>query len=233
MKKIMLFISLALVLFFMPGCISASKKPSIIREECTVEQFIALFDEANKGSRNQMELQSGGVSPNDIWHKYQVVDITPQNVYDEIGCRIFKIVYDQTYVVFKGKLYPIGREFGGFGITDINTCDFDNDGQKDIVYTYSWGSGLHRSNIAVFNFTTMEEKQFKYANLMGEMALGKISDNEYKVYDAKISSRENEVYQLTKGKLLFSMRIVDNQPVILEDKPATTEPNVFSPTPAE
>lgn len=36
------------------------------------------------------------------------------------------------------------------------TCDFDNNGKADILYTHSLGSGVHQSVVSVFNLTTLE-----------------------------------------------------------------------------
>lgn len=46
--------------------------------------------------------------------------------------------------------------FGGYGFVNAVPCDFDNDGNKDLLVASSWGSGMHRSIISVFNSVTKE-----------------------------------------------------------------------------
>ena len=54
------------------------------------------------------------------------------------------------------EVYTLCEWFGGYGFVNAVPCDFDNDGNKDLLVASSWGSGLHRSIISVFNSTTKE-----------------------------------------------------------------------------
>lgn len=52
-----------------------------------------------------------------------------------------------TYVVRGSEYVSLGTSFGGDGVYSIIAADINGDGKKDLVYLYSWGSGLHRTNI--------------------------------------------------------------------------------------
>lgn len=118
---------------------------------------------------------------------YSAYDITPEDVKKELGCQIFKVNYTcDTFVIYKSKLFPIGRGFGGFGTVSINTCDFDNDGQKDLIYTYSWGSGLHRSQIGIYDLSKGKEEILDFIQRDEDVILEKLSDNKFNVYTADI-----------------------------------------------
>ena len=115
-------------------------------------------------------------------------DITPYDVYNEIGCQIFKNLFQyDSYLIYNDIIYDIGNGFGGNGINDIVTCDFEGTGKKNLLYTYSWGSGIHRSEIAFLNFVTMKETII-YPSLSSshfipyDLDLKKISDELVEVY---------------------------------------------------
>lgn len=52
-----------------------------------------------------------------------------------------------TYVVRGSEYLSLGTSFGGDGVYSVIAADINGDGKKDLVYLYSWGSGLHRTNI--------------------------------------------------------------------------------------
>lgn len=52
-----------------------------------------------------------------------------------------------TYVVRGNEYVSLGTSFGGDGVYSVIAADINGDGKKDLVYLYSWGSGLHRTNI--------------------------------------------------------------------------------------
>ncbi|MBW4081163.1 hypothetical protein [Paenibacillus sp. S150] len=87
---------------------------------------------------------SGGI----ITH---LIEITPADIWEQTGQQLFKNIADSswdTYAVSGGKAVRIGNGFGGFGVTSAVPFDVNKDGTVDLVYAYSFGSGLHRSVIA-------------------------------------------------------------------------------------
>jgi hypothetical protein len=132
---------------------------------------------------------SGSEAPkNDSLANYKVYDITPETVKKEIKCQIFKVDYScEAYVIYKSKVFHIGLGFGGLGVVDIATCNFDGNRQKDLIYTYSFGSGLHRSHIGVFNLTEEKEQTLDFIHLNKDMMLEKVSDKSFKVYNAEVA----------------------------------------------
>ena len=54
------------------------------------------------------------------------------------------------------QIYNLCESFGGYGFVNAVPCDFDNDGNKDLLVASSWGSGMHRSIISVFNSVSKE-----------------------------------------------------------------------------
>ncbi len=63
----------------------------------------------------------------------------------------------ETFVYHNQQMTHIGNGFGGFGVTSIVPFDVNSDGNMDIVYAYSFGSGIHRSIISWCDFVILKE----------------------------------------------------------------------------
>ena len=165
------------------------------KEQYTIEDFKSLYTEYLK--LNNIHLNSSPendkteMSKEDRLKYYIISDITPENVKKEIGCQIFKVNYTcESYVIHKGELFRIGFGFGGYGVVTLTTCDFEEDGQKDLIYTFSWGSGLHRSHIGIFDFSGKKEIWLDFVQLNEDITLEKLSDNSFNVYTADLEMKE-------------------------------------------
>ncbi len=83
-----------------------------------------------------------------------VYNLTPKEIADNTNYRIFKEMTNfGSYVSVDGEIYELCLSFGGFGFHNAMLCDFDNNGVKDLIVRSSWGSGMHRDEISVFNMT--------------------------------------------------------------------------------
>ncbi len=88
-----------------------------------------------------------------LWH------ITPAGLYEATGVRVFKdAVNSFSFFLVDGTIYQL-PSFGGNGFHSAVVCDYDLNGVDDILYTLSWGSGMHRSEVWVFNTETRESHQ--------------------------------------------------------------------------
>jgi hypothetical protein len=150
-------------------------------------------------------------------------DITPENVFKETGCQIFKNGKTcESYLLYERKLYTLGIGFGGLGIVDIVSCDFDDNGKKELLYTYSWGSGIHRSCFGYFDLSQKCEVKMDISSAQSlgfiheELALKKISDTQFEVYTAtvKIDGGDFAKLSLKKDNLFGEIKAVKNKPVL-------------------
>jgi hypothetical protein len=169
------------------------------KQNYSVEDFKQLYSEYLKLNNITLatspEDDKTQMSKEDKLKYYTIYDITPKEVKEEVGCQIFKINYScETYVVYKSKVFHIGFGFGGLGIVSLMTCDFDGNGQKDLIYTFSFGSGLHRSQIGVFNFSKEKEEWPNFSQLNNDVMLEKISDDNFKIYIAKVEDVINFIH---------------------------------------
>lgn len=125
---------------------NSCKPQSYMTGNCSknnVKEFMSVFGEQ----------ESGGY----VLDKKHCYNVTPQQIAEETSAQIFKFSDScASFLYLDNQVYQLGEGVGGYGFVNAVLCDFDHDGNKDILYTYSWGSGQHRSVVAVFNTQTME-----------------------------------------------------------------------------
>ena len=146
-KYIMALIGLMLLVTVV-GCAKENADETIVLERHSLEEFQSMFT-------GFAEKENINVSLEEL-NAFR--DITPENVFNETGGQIFKNgTTCESYLVYDGKIYTLGIGFGGLGLVDVTTSDFDGNGQKELIYTYSWGSGIHRSCFGCFDLSKKAE----------------------------------------------------------------------------
>jgi beta-lactamase regulating signal transducer with metallopeptidase domain len=116
-------------------------------------------------------------------------NITPESIVENSDYRIFK--YDKSsasFLLYEGEVYPLGEWFGGLGVTSMALADMDSDGESELYFTYSWGSGLHRSHVAYFSPSAKEIVALPYTHLNEDMTLVDNRDGSLSLYAAVISN---------------------------------------------
>ena len=99
-------------------------------------------------------------------------NITPAFITDNSEYTIFKYSSStQSFIMYDNEIYRIGECSGGFGLTSMALADLDKDGEYELYYTFSWGSGLHRSQIGYFDPISKEIHIFDYALPYSDMIL--------------------------------------------------------------
>ena len=95
--------------------------------------------------------------PNGIVRGYSEIEnncynVTPADVARETDVRVFKFSDScASYAYVDGAVYDLCESFGGYGFLNAVPWDYDQDGQMDLLTASSWGSGIHRAEISVFN----------------------------------------------------------------------------------
>jgi hypothetical protein len=147
-----------------------------------VEEFLILlgdFDSKNKGT-----LTSGYAHDYDTCY-----NITPEEIkLQKPGCRIFKFSESSLSVLqYEGDFYMLGESFGGLGVVDMKLADLNDDGEEELYFTYSWGSGLHRSHIAYFDFKEKTGRVIDYVYINNDMMIIEDEKGGLSLYHANIS----------------------------------------------
>ena len=99
-------------------------------------------------------------------------NITPDFISEHSDYEIFKYGNScASFLLYDGEIYLLGEYFGGFDVTSMALADLDGDGQQELYYTFSWGSGMHRSQIGYFDPASKENTILDYSFEGGDMML--------------------------------------------------------------
>lgn len=157
MKRIFCRVLIGIVLVLLAACSSTGNDSNEIEfaaeymsTQCSkdyVDEFIDIIGEPELGGLSTgMKL--------DAEHCYNV---TPPSVANQTDIRIFKFSDScVSLALIDGEVYSVCGWFGGYGFVNAVPWDYDKDGNLDLLIASSWGSGLHRSEISVFNTATKE-----------------------------------------------------------------------------
>ena len=109
----------------------------------------------------------------------------------EAGYSIFKYgASGASFLMADEKIYPLGSFFGGYGVTSMAAADMDGDGKKELYFTFSWGSGIHRSQAGYFQPATGEVILFPYSHMNQDMMIVGDGKGGLALYDAQTVTRE-------------------------------------------
>ncbi len=112
-------------------------------------------------------------------------NITPDSFGEDTMYSVFK--YDTScasFLLFEGKVYTLGEWFGGFGVTSMALADLNEDGLQELYFTYSFGSGIHRSHIAYFDPVLKKVVPIDYTHLDKDMTVAASATGGLSLHDA-------------------------------------------------
>lgn len=165
----------------------------------SVDEFMAILGG---------ELQGEGLLSGFTVTKENVYNVTPPQISSQTDYQIFKTSDScESFVLIDGEIYSLCTSFGGYGFVNAVPCDFDGDGNTDLLVASSWGSGQHRSEISVFN-TVTKESTVLYTSLEDLIVLTAspaFSSQEdptalpiyYQVYAVKVTVNDNNLANLS------------------------------------
>ena len=154
MKRMFCIFCALTILFLLCSCKDDSSRKTNEYESMkttatkdSVEVFMTLLEDFEP---------SGLISGYEI-DEENCYNVTPAEIATETDMNIFKFSDScASFVMVDNEIYSLCESFGGYGFVNAIPCDFDNDGNKDLLVASSWGSGLHRSIISVFNSVSKE-----------------------------------------------------------------------------
>ncbi|MFA6942564.1 MAG: hypothetical protein WCQ71_01760 [Bacilli bacterium] len=146
-------------------------------------------------------------------------NVTTENI-KATGAEIFKFKDEcQTYAKYDDEIFLLATGFGGYGYVNAVTCDFDNNGKADILYTHSLGSGVHRSLVSVFNLTTLkiinlfstfENDDFEESEQMEDLILEKRLLNNKVIYETFICQLNfSDGFLVSSANKLSDGKVID------------------------
>lgn len=143
------------------------------------------------------------------WQGWQ--DVTPAIVREQTDWRIVKLDLQYSYLLQGDQYYPLCTMWGGWGVTSALPWDYDDNGVLDLLYTYSWGSGLHRSHVTVFDMDVKDHIDLD--GWLEDAALGLMNeDGSIPVFDCAVTSSGSQPILLQPTALTGHVRRVNGHP---------------------
>lgn len=139
-------------------------------------------------------------------------EITPSFIKENSNYKVFKYVLScASFLLYKNKVHQLGAYFGGFGIVDARLADLNHDGKDEFYFTFSWGSGLHRSQAGYFDPVHEKVIFFEFAHLNRDLVFRKTDQDGIYLYDWDTADRYKFKARLfpaarisfVKGKILL------------------------------
>lgn len=147
-------------------------------------------------------------------------NITPGSFGVNSGYSIFKFDAScASFLLYENKAYPLGEWFGGYGVTSMALDDLNDDLKQELYFTYSFGSGLHRSHIAYFDPALKQVVPIEYTHLNKDMIVAMNETGGLSLYDAEISSMESFVQYEMKSTGYITDIVYEDSQIRLEPVP--------------
>jgi len=116
------------------------------------------------------------------------MQITPDDVLEVSDFRVFQFADSfRSFLLCEGAVYELGESLGGRGVVDMALGDLNGDGTQELYYTYSWGSGMHRSHAAYFDSAAKRSVELDFVLLDEDMMLWDGGNGALALYEAELS----------------------------------------------
>ena len=156
------------ILLILSACSISQPSGKTVLDTIAVESELAI----TSSNTNVSDFIVKNVDFTSYYETDQCYNITPTFITDNSEYTVFKYSSStQSFIMYDNEIYSIGECFGGFGITSMALADLNKDGEYELYYTFSWGSGLHRSQIGYFDSTSKEIHIFDYSLFDSDMVL--------------------------------------------------------------
>ncbi len=198
-----------------PVSLADSKKELEKREECNLNVFRDILEYTHPDKPEDPLETATRLSTDDfipLWQEWcrknsieipetsPIVELSTDEIFEKTGATVYKC-NSRTFACFDQKLYSIGRSSEGKGVSDIDACDFDNNGVFDLIFTYTYTESGEKSSASVFNLSSMREDFLRLEDGSVEGAvyvLEKLSDSEFEIWTTD-ASLEDLTYSLSSA----------------------------------
>jgi uncharacterized protein (TIGR03067 family) len=96
--------------------------------------------------------------------KLQLKELTTAALWDKLQTQLYQVIYPpgvpltDTFVIRNKVAIPLHRDLAGYRFVSYCVADLRGDGKPLLAYSYSWGSGDLRSEVAVLDVRAKEPK---------------------------------------------------------------------------
>lgn len=96
----------------------------------------------------------------------------------------------------------------------MKVLDLNNDGKSELYFTYSWGSGVHRSHAAYFDPIIEKIVPLEYTHMNKDMMLLINGDGGLSLYDANIEMTDFVNYDMEATDFISNIIYSDGKIIL-------------------
>ena len=230
MKRTPSIIYIAYCISLILTACAASSKPKPLdtcapESEITITSTQTLVSKAEAKNKDYISSYDADICYN----------ITPDFIPNNSEFSIF--TYEKSnasFLMYDDELYLLDDHMGGYGITSMALADLNKDAQYELYFTFSWGSGIHRSQIGYFNSSTKKVTIFDDSIFFSDTML--TMDTDGNLYVNSVTSdfyeQDSDVdFSVTAEDRIGSIVLKHNKitaeidPEILKQKPNMPQPS--------
>ncbi|HEX8522552.1 MAG TPA: hypothetical protein VF669_09875 [Tepidisphaeraceae bacterium] len=139
------------VILLLSSCISTHTRHSTDRATAAIPSVRITVREAEKLVRQDVFAKNPRMNRA---VRFPLEEVTTPDIWNRFGVQIFRVapgVYpSNTYLIRDNQVTLLGASFGGPGVTAMAIADLDSDGAPELAFSYSFGSGMTRSQVALW-----------------------------------------------------------------------------------
>ncbi len=141
-----------------------------------------------------------GSSKQQAYENDACYNITPVEISQTTGYQIFKFDTScASYLLYENEIYPMGEWFGGLGVVSMAAADLNKDSLDELYFTYSFGSGLHRTHAAYFDPVSKRIVPLSPAMPSMDMMIVQNKTGELSLYEAALPFSKSFVQYMVLG----------------------------------
>ena len=151
-------------------------------------------------------------------NKVNCYNVTPLIIKENSEFEIFKFSNTgEAYLLFEEQVYKLGNSRNGDGVISFALADFDQNEKQELYFSYTWDTGVYRTNIAYFDSDEKKIKGFDniyYEN--EEVILVEKNGELCAVHAEYINNIDKTNFKLNSGKVLARITL-ENDEIILKE----------------
>lgn len=101
-------------------------------------------------------------------------------------------------------------------MTSFAIADLNGDQKDELYFTYSWGSGIHRSEVGYFDTATREVTLFDFRSLFTDLVFS-AEDNHLQIHTATFDGSSFSEFEPTDETKLASIVFSDDEIMLVEE----------------
>jgi hypothetical protein len=131
--------------------------------------------EAEEIIREHLHSQKPDLNPD---FRFLVEEVRVHEAWEQLRAQVFRVTEGpfacESFLISGDAVLALGTAVGGRGVNSLEVADLDRDGSAELLFTYSFGSGIHQSRIGMYAPAHSRNRVYEAATgYLGDLGLFK------------------------------------------------------------